>query len=132
MQWTENKYNVLFDTEGGTKVNDIKSSLYEGVEGYYMPEASHRPGFTFVSWNTNINEPEEGENYLAKEQFKSLYQKMKDRLLFTLYGNRKSSNIKCKSNVLNQNETRDTAEIIDKQWYDYEQSGQKKYYRNGM
>lgn len=127
MQWTENKYNVLFDTEGGTKVNDIKSSLYEGVEGYYMPEASHRPGFTFVSWNTNINEPEEGENYLAKEQFKKLVSENEGQITFhAIWKQKKVVTLNAKSNVLNQNETRDTAEIIDKQWYDYEQSGQKK------
>lgn len=127
MQWTENKYNVLFDTEGGTKVNDIKSSLYEGVEGYYMPEASHRPGFTFVSWNTNINEPEEGENYLAKEQFKKLVSEDEGQITFhAIWKQKKVVTLNAKSNVLNQNETRDTAEIIDKQWYDYEQSGQKK------
>lgn len=127
MQWTENKYNVLFDTEGGTKVNDIKSSLYEGVEGYYMPEASHRPGFTFVSWNTNINEPEEGENYLAKEQFKKLVSEDEGQITFhAIWKQKKVVTLNAKSNVFNQNETRDTAEIIDKQWYDYEQSGQKK------
>ena len=127
MQWTENKYNVLFDTEGGTKVNDIKSSLYEGVEGYYMPEASHRPGFTFVSWNTNINEPEEGENYLAKEQFKKLVSEDEGQITFhAIWKQKKVVTLNAKSNVLNQNETRDTAEIIDKQWYDYEQSGQKQ------
>lgn len=127
MQWTENKYNVLFDTEGGTKVNDIKSSLYEGVEGYYMPEASHRPGFTFVSWNTNVNEPEEGENYLAKEQFKKLVSEDEGQIVFhAIWKQKKVVTLNAKSNVLNQNETRDTAEIIDKQWYDYEQSGQKQ------
>lgn len=127
MQWTENKYNVLFDTEGGTKVNDIKSSLYEGVEGYYMPEASHRPGFTFVSWNTNVNEPEEGENYLAKEQFKKLVSEDEGQITFhAIWKQKKVVTLNAKSNVLNQNETRDTAEIIDKQWYDYEQSGQKQ------
>lgn len=127
MQWTENKYNVLFDTEGGTKVNDIKSSLYEGVEGYYMPEASHRPGFTFVSWNTNVNEPEEGENYLAKEQFKKLVSEDEGQITFhAIWKQKKVVTLNAKSNVFNQNETRDTAEIIDKQWYDYEQSGQKK------
>lgn len=127
MQWTENKYNVLFDTEGGTKVNDIKSSLYEGVEGYYMPEASHRPGFTFVSWNTNVNEPKEGENYLAKEQFKKLVSEDEGQIVFhAIWKQKKVVTLNAKSNVLNQNETRDTAEIIDKQWYDYEQSGQKQ------
>lgn len=127
MQWTENKYNVLFDTEGGTKVNDIKSSLYEGVEGYYMPEASHRPGFTFVSWNTNVNEPEEGENYLAKEQFKKIVSEDEGQITFhAIWKQKKVVTLNAKSNVLNQNETRDTAEIIDKQWYDYEQSGQKQ------
>lgn len=127
MQWTENKYNVLFDSEGGTKVNDIKSSLYEGVEGYYMPEASHRPGFTFVSWNTNIDDPEEGENYLAKEQFKKLVSEDEGQITFhAIWKQKKVITLNAKSNVLNQNETRDTAEIIDKQWYDYEQSGQKK------
>lgn len=127
MQWTENKYNVLFDSEGGTKVNDIKSSLYEGVEGYYMPEASHRPGFTFVSWNTNVNEPDEGENYLAKEQFKKLVSEDEGQITFhAIWKQKKVVTLNAKSNVFNQNETRDTAEIIDKQWYDYEQSGQKK------
>lgn len=127
MQWTENKYNVLFDSEGGTKVNDIKSSLYEGVEGYYMPEASHRPGFTFVSWNTNIDDPEEGENYLAKEQFKKLVSEDEGQITFhAIWKQKKVVTLNAKSNVFNQNETRDTAEIIDKQWYDYEQSGQKQ------
>lgn len=127
MQWTENKYNVLFDSEGGTKVNDIKSSLYEGVEGYYMPEASHRPGFTFVSWNTNVNEPDEGENYLAKEQFKKLVSEDEGQITFhAIWKQKKVVTLNAKSNVFNQNETRDTAEIIDKQWYDYEQSGQKQ------
>ncbi len=81
-KWSENKYTILYDGNGSTSGNMVKTSNCKYSSAYQLRNnAFQRTGYVFVGWNTKKDGS--GKSYENKETVKKLTSK-KDGMI-TLY-----------------------------------------------
>lgn len=63
VSWEKNKYQISFDTDGGTFINN---ALYEYGDAVEQPEAPEKEGYKFIGWDSEIPDTMPAENLTVK------------------------------------------------------------------